>query len=357
MRVFAYVAIGMALLLSGCRTRQTQSAEGAVVQFDETVYNFGDVNEAGGVVSHTFSFENRGDEPVVLTEALTACVCTRATFTRTPVLPGQRAQIVVSYDPNYRPGPFSKEVNIYYNGRSGHSSIWIKGRVLPCRHPMEEDHPYDLGEIRTNLKVLLFGGMRSGESRSLKFRFGNALEEPVHLRFQVKGATADALQLPDTVSLMADERREVTVTYTMPASALGLQRLTVQPVVNGKPAAEAIEVSAIGLPQRDDTPGEGPAAQCADNMLFVEPREGTQTFALTLANEGNDDLRVLSVDLPEHVTSSLRVGDVVPRHATRSFDVHFRASASEAASYHDRIYIVTNDPVRSYLTIHVNTKK
>ena len=45
----------------------------AVLRFDTTTWNFGNIQEVGGKVSHTFHFTNMHTSPVVIEEVISTC--------------------------------------------------------------------------------------------------------------------------------------------------------------------------------------------------------------------------------------------------------------------------------------------
>ena len=47
----------------------------AVLRFDTTTWNFGNIQEVGGKVSHTFHFTNMHTSPVVIEEVISTCGC------------------------------------------------------------------------------------------------------------------------------------------------------------------------------------------------------------------------------------------------------------------------------------------
>ena len=46
-----------------------------VLRFDTTTWNFGNIQEVGGKVSHTFHFTNMHTSPVVIEEVISTCGC------------------------------------------------------------------------------------------------------------------------------------------------------------------------------------------------------------------------------------------------------------------------------------------
>lgn len=330
---------------------RSDSAAAGIV-FDERVHDFGTVLERDGVMAYRFRFTNRGKQPVVATQALTSCQCIGAEFSREPVGPGGEGFVTVSYDPNHRPGSFSTEIRILFDGGRTVCRIWIRGEVIPFRHPVAEDHPYGLGlGLRSNLKVLLLGGIRPGERGGILFRYGNASQDTMRLRFRVEGATRQALTLPDTALLGPEDRREVRIAYRMGEGLLGAQRLRIIPEVNGR-ALTPLELIAVALPPKRPVTATSPVVECRQRNFLFERDAEPQPFAITLGNRGASPLHILQVDLPRGVESELRAGMEIATGESRTFDASLRTTTE----YHDRLYVITDDPVRPCVTITLNTK-
>lgn len=338
---------------SGCFSELSRDSMQRV-EFAGRIFDFGTVREENGVVSHRFTFCNRSNRPIVITRTQTTCGCIRTDFSQEPILPGAEGVVTVSYDPYYRPGPFSKEIRIIFDGVRELSCIWIRGEVIPCRHPIAEDLPYDLGHgLRSNLKTLLLGGIFPGDEQSILLRYGNDSKNPMRLRFRVEGATCEALTIPDTALLAADERREIRLVYRMPKGLLGPQRLSVIPEVNGI-VLPALKLTAIALPPKAPVSVHSPAIRCPQNNFLFEQATTPQPFDLRLKNDGGSPLRILSVDVPPVVKTDLRSGiEIAPDNSRIFASTFFLPSSCEG--FHDRIYIVTDDPIRPLITINLNT--
>lgn len=70
---------------------------GPAMHFEETKHNFGFIRQ-GDIVSHEFVFTNTGDEPLIITDAEVACVCTTVDFPKRPILKGEKATVKVTFD-------------------------------------------------------------------------------------------------------------------------------------------------------------------------------------------------------------------------------------------------------------------
>jgi hypothetical protein len=93
------------------------------IQVTPSYYNFGDISAADGIVKHTFSVENTGTGLLEINSIKTNCGCTKAYLVangrKSPTFgmrgnpvgwshsiePGQSADLVVTYDPNYHRWP------------------------------------------------------------------------------------------------------------------------------------------------------------------------------------------------------------------------------------------------------------
>lgn len=107
---------------------------GPQITFATTSHDFGNIREDGGNVRCTFDFTNTGTEPLVINQAKAACGCTKPTFTSTPVAPGKKGQIRVSYVPLGRPGEFIKTITVRSNSvRNKKTTLKITGFVLPAK--------------------------------------------------------------------------------------------------------------------------------------------------------------------------------------------------------------------------------
>ncbi len=121
--IFIFMAI---LLATGMSFAQDKKAE---ISAEESSHNFGTIKEADGKVSHTFKINNTGNGPLVLTRVIASCGCTTPEWTKEPIAPGQSGDIIITYDPKDRPGPFAKTISVYSNGKTGSYILTIRGAV------------------------------------------------------------------------------------------------------------------------------------------------------------------------------------------------------------------------------------
>ena len=101
------------------------------IKFQETIYDFGNIKEDGGKVTHEFEFKNEGKEPIKITDARAQCGCTTPEYPKDDIAPGESGVVKVTYNPLGRPGGFTKVVTIRCTGNPGKVNLKIRGTVLP----------------------------------------------------------------------------------------------------------------------------------------------------------------------------------------------------------------------------------
>ncbi|MCH5235241.1 MAG: DUF1573 domain-containing protein [Muribaculaceae bacterium] len=121
------ILLVFSIILSGLAADKTK----AQIKFEQTTFDFGNIKEDGGKVSHDFTFTNVGTEPLKITDARAECGCTRPEYPKEEIAPGDSAVIKVTYNPLGRPGGFTKVVTVRCTGNPGKVNLKIRGTVLP----------------------------------------------------------------------------------------------------------------------------------------------------------------------------------------------------------------------------------
>lgn len=109
--------------------RNAHSGKFPVMSFDNKEHDFG-VIEQGTHVEHLFTFTNTGDAPLVITDAKGSCGCTAPNFTREPVNPGERGEVLVKFNGSGQ-NQRNNTVTLTTNTASGTERLSIKAFVNP----------------------------------------------------------------------------------------------------------------------------------------------------------------------------------------------------------------------------------
>lgn len=100
--------------------------------FEKTSHDFGKFSENDPVVTYTFKFKNTGKAPLIIHQAVASCGCTVPQFTKEPIKPGEKGEIIVTYNGAGRfPGKFRKTITIHSNAENELVRLYIKGEMTP----------------------------------------------------------------------------------------------------------------------------------------------------------------------------------------------------------------------------------
>lgn len=129
MKKLFILMLGLCLALT-VQAQEQEKKNGPKIVFEEKEHNFGDINQ-GDVVTHTFTFVNEGNEPLVLSNVLTSCGCTAPKWPREAIKPGEENQIVVRFNSRGKMGRQNKTITIVSNAVKPQERIRIITNVLP----------------------------------------------------------------------------------------------------------------------------------------------------------------------------------------------------------------------------------
>jgi len=109
--------------------RDANAGKFPVITFAEKEFDFGTIDQ-GTKVEHVFKFTNTGDAPLVIVDAKSSCGCTVPTYPKTPVAPGDTAEMLVKFNGSGK-NQVSKTVTITANTATGKETLKIKAFVNP----------------------------------------------------------------------------------------------------------------------------------------------------------------------------------------------------------------------------------
>lgn len=156
-----------ALVFAVCAIRPVSAGAQPQVQWVSTTIDFGAFDESNGPVSAVFRGVNTGDAPLVVLDARANCGCTRPTYSTNPVAPGDTLRINVTYDPEGRPGRFSKNVFIDTNTPEKRNKLLIKGVVIGDPTSVAARFPVEMGPLRLRHSAAIVGSVDKGRLKAV----------------------------------------------------------------------------------------------------------------------------------------------------------------------------------------------
>jgi hypothetical protein len=98
-----------------------------IVSWEKESHDFGEIPQ-GKPVTVSFSFTNKGDEPILIADVATSCGCTASDYSKEPIMPGANSTINATYNAA-NPGSFSKSITVNFNDAAAKKVLSIKGTV------------------------------------------------------------------------------------------------------------------------------------------------------------------------------------------------------------------------------------
>jgi len=118
-----------AIMLSACsQPKTTQSNEPTTVKFEEQSFSFGKIAQ-GDSVMHKFAFQNTGSTPLIITDAMATCGCTKPEWPKEPVQPGGKGEIKVTFHSAGKSGIQDKMITVTANTTPAQSMVHLVGEV------------------------------------------------------------------------------------------------------------------------------------------------------------------------------------------------------------------------------------
>lgn len=129
MKKIAGVLVGL-MLVFGTYAQEKAKENGAIITFKEAAHDFGDIHQ-GDKVQHVFTFENTGNEPLIITNVRVTCGCTAPQWPRDPIAPGQEGEITIQFNSTGKMGRQNKVITVESNAANKDNKMTIVTNILP----------------------------------------------------------------------------------------------------------------------------------------------------------------------------------------------------------------------------------
>jgi len=109
-------------------TGTNEQKKGAIIFIRNQNINAGKIEQNTPLMRDVY-YLNRGDEPLIISNVRTSCNCTVASFSKTPLMPGDSAKIALELDTENK-GEYHKIMAVYSNAVNDYDSTINSSRVL-----------------------------------------------------------------------------------------------------------------------------------------------------------------------------------------------------------------------------------
>lgn len=323
--------------------------QGANMSFNEETFNFGQVLEKNGPITHVFNFINTGNEPLVIKDVQASCGCTTPDWTREPIKPGSKGYIKATFNPSGRQGPFEKSVTVLSNSYKTQVELKLRGEIIPREPTVLEKYSFKIGDLRLVTSYLSFGKIAPGKPQTKTIEVFNPGPKNLTLAFPVTPAHIKAVSRPATIK--ANQKAVVEFTYdATKKNDWGYVNDAVPFTLNGK-ADASYKFNITGIIEEDYstlTPEQlasAPRIALEKNTFECGNLKSGATVEVVFnfKNVGKSELRIRKINPTCGCTSvKARSGTIKPGE-TSAITALFNTTG-QYGSVNKAITVITNDP-------------
>ncbi|MDR1340721.1 MAG: DUF1573 domain-containing protein [Prevotellaceae bacterium] len=327
------------------------SAGAQKIEFDETVHDFGTLQEELGSVTHAFKFKNTGDKPVVINNVQASCGCTTPGWTKEPVKPGETGEVLATYRTSA--GPFDKVLTVKAGGLPN-VILHIKGNVTKKPEDLTVTYPQTFGELRSKNKrdfsFLQISSKQTTPSQTIEI--ANAGESAVNVSFGTVPEYITVNAVP--ASLEPRQKGQIIISVNgekRKKFGYSNDKITVK-AGNGE---ESINVTSI-VAEKIEQAEKYPASEVVSSAIDLgKSTENSASGVIEIKNIGNADLLIKSFST-DNDAFTLALKKDLKIKAGKTGTVKFSAKNLKKGNNAAMIYLATNDPQKSLLRITVKAE-
>ncbi len=337
----------------------TYGVLGAQIKFLENSHDFGTIREDGGKVEHTFVFRNTSAKPVVIVSAHASCGCTKAEFSRKPVMPDSTSTVKVVFDPMNYPGIFARKVSIVTAEGALKEPLLITGKVTPRTKSLEERFPLHMcGGMRASANAHSFGYIEHGKAKQSTFEIYNSSTKAVSLAIENPYSELE-FYLPERLG--AGEETSINFVCLLPEQSkiYGSLSYSVWLVVDGVKAQYPFILNGLAIDSREENANNRvQMVAMSENFIkfgAVKCNVAKLSKTIEVRNEGDRAIEIRKIEISDKGFSADIEGDrTIEAGGKRRVKVDIYPSQLEFGAVVERLRIVSNDPKMPVVTIRVS---
>lgn len=336
-------------------------AQNAVITFKETEHDFGKIREDGGRVSYVFEFTNDGAKALALKNVRASCGCTTPDWSREPIAPGQTGHITVTYNPNGRPGRFSKTITVTSDAEPTTVKLSIKGEVIPKQAKPVNKYSFKIGELSVKTKQANFMPIMKGNTQTVQIEYANLTTEDMTVSVYSTNACVTAQATLET--LKPNESGMINILFdTKATNVWGEQKYPVYVVVNGKKEqTDEYKIEVNADVKEDFTKLTAEDLQVSpiiviDKELNLGTLKAGQRVkkSITLKNAGIQPLIIRRVNSKHSNDVRASVGKLTVKSGkTTDLKIDVINTIEQKGAYLRQIELITNDPKNPIVVVSV----
>ena len=329
----------------------------AVLTWDKTVHDFGDVSTADGPLSCTFTLTNVGKEPIAIFEVVSSCGCTDVKWTREPVPAGGKATISATYKNEDGPTAFDKTLTVYVSGVKRPVVLRLRGVVHEKKKSLSELYgAQKLGAFGLKTRSYKTGTLKQGLSASETALVANLGKTPLSISFADVSAPLSLSVTPNPIP--AGSTATLSYTVTAQKGVYGRNVYTATPVLNGKKAEKPLEITAwtqenfAAWSDAERREAALPVFETSTANLGIIEKGRVVEAVFPCANRGGSALQFFKAD-PESPALTVTALPGVPSGQKESVRFSLDTSLLPKGENVIMVSLTTNSPLRPLVNLFV----
>lgn len=340
-----------------CAFAQTTHTPPHPFTFETTKWNFGEIEETGGKVNHTFIFTNTSSKPQSIEHVKTSCGCTTTLYSREPVLPGRTGEIEVVFDPVKQPGRFQKNIRITTNGGKSVYNLSISGMVKPRTKPIDEAFPYRLSAkgLQMDANKANFGYVYHNTETKKIINLVNTSDKDIEINIVPTHVNSGKLSIDYPKILKPDEKGKLLLTYYIDGkdNIYGSLKDELEISVKGNGEVQKINVEGIAVEPKNKQEKQPQLRYQPSLINFGKQKDGEMlSSTFTIVNDGNAPLIIRKIETEGYIQSDIKTGNTLKPKEKRKVNVRFKPE-SRKGKQTGNIILITNDPIRPMREIKI----
>ena len=308
----------------------------------------------------TFELQNTGKTPLRITNVKTSCGCTTVSYPQEAVAAGASFTVSATYD-GQQLGHFFKDIALYSDGSQKPYYLSIRGVVVDEVVDFSGSYPFSIGDMSAEKNNIEFDDVNRGDHPVQKIHIKNNTTQPM---------SPVVMHLPDYLTAVVSPTtiragKEGLLTFWLDSQKLRDYGLTQTSVFLGMypgdrvALSKEITVSAVLLPAFQEM-SEAELANApqmrmsAEELSFDLKGKSKAKGTITIENVGRSLLDISSLQM---FTTGLKVKLTKSRldpGEKASLKVTVDSRLLKSARSKPRILMITNDPMKPKVIIHIN---
>lgn len=360
-RIANIIAVAIYVLFSFGSAAQAQEKIAETIELDKSVHNFGDILLDSGPVSCTFTIKNISSKPIVIYNAVTTCGCTKAEWTKEPIMPGKSGTVSATYTNDEGPYPFDKSITVYMSDPKKPVILKMRGNCMEKEVPLKEMYTTTYGPLGLREAYIKCGNLEQGGMKSNNVTVANLSDRPINVEFKDVTPQMEISLQPNPIP--AGQTAVMSFAVTADRSKWGRNYYWATPVIDGKTYRNADNSSRIGIwaitKENFDNISEDEKMKAArphfesSTYTFGKKKAGETIHAeFSFKNVGQTCFQVYKLDVDAESWSHSDIPSAKPGEEVK-FRVHLDTEGMPKGETLAIVSLTTNSPLRPIVNLFI----